>query len=124
VAWASGFRQQTGRPLAFVHLDIPFGRPGEEGVAIDYFAETDRLKRQGLIQAAGVIYDGTPTDPSDAAWVAVDKTHIRLLEDKHHLRPDQALIQSWQAYPQHVLPDSSPGSLTSLVDYYADRAKP
>jgi hypothetical protein len=122
-AWVSGFRNQTGRPLAFMHLDIPFNRPGEEGFAVDYYTESQKLKQQGLIQAIGIIYDGTPTDSSDEAWVLDAKQHIHLLEDKHRLQPDHALIQSWQAYPQHVLPESSAGSLTSLINYYAGRTR-
>jgi len=121
LAWTSGFRSQTGRPLAFTHIDIPFNRPGEEGYAVDYYQEVEKLKQQGLIQAIGVIYNGTPTDSSDEAWILDAKQHIRLLEEKHHLHPDQALIQSWHAYPQHVLPESSAGSLTGLIDYYAGR---
>ncbi len=122
-AWASGFRNQTGHPLAFTHLDIPFNRPGEEGFAVDFYHQVEKLKQQGLIGAIGIIYDGTPTDPSDEAWIQDAKEHIRLLEDKHGLHPDQVLIQSWQAYPQHVLPESSPGSLTGLINYYAARKK-
>jgi hypothetical protein len=122
-AWASGFRNQYGHALAFTHLDIPFNRPGEEGYAVDYYHYIEKLQQQGLIGAIGVIYDGTPTDSSDEAWVLDAKEHIHLIEDKHGLRPNQALIQSWQAYPQHVLPESSAGSLTGLVNYYAARVK-
>jgi hypothetical protein len=122
-AWVNGFRNQTGRPLAFMHLDIPFGRPGEEGFAVDYYAEAATLKQQGLIKAIGIIYDGVPTDQSDEQWVLDAKTHIHVLEDKHHLRPDQAVIQSWMTYPQHMLPESAAGSLTGLVNYYAGRAQ-
>jgi len=122
-AWVNGFRSQTGSPLAFTHLDIPFNRPGEEGYAVDYYHEVERLKQQGLIGAVGIIYDGTPTDSSDEAWVQDAKGHIHLLEDRDGLHPDQALIQSWQAYPQHMLPETSPGSLTGLVNYYAARRK-
>lgn len=122
-AWATGFRNQHGHPLAFTHLDIPFNRPGEEGYAVEYYRYVEKLQQQGLIGAIGVIYDGTPTDSSDEAWVLDAKQHIHLLEDQHGLHPDQALIQSWQAYPQHVLPESSAGSLTGLVNYYAGRRK-
>jgi hypothetical protein len=122
-AWTGGFRSQYGHPLAFSHLDIPFNRPGEEGYAVEYYHYLQKLKQQGLVGAIGVIYDGTPTDASDEAWVLDAKEHIRLLEDKHGLRPDQALIQSWQAYPQHVLPESAAGSLTGLVNYYVARVK-
>jgi hypothetical protein len=122
-AWASGFRAQYGRPLAFTHLDIPFNRPGEEGYAVSFYHQVERLKQQGLIGAIGIIYDGTPKDSSDEAWVEDAKQHIQLLEDKYGLHPDQALIQSWQSYPQHVLPESSAGSLAGLVNYYAARKK-
>lgn len=122
-AWVSGFRNQSGRPLAFVHLDIPFNRPGEEGFAVDFYRQVEKLKQQGLVTAIGVIYDGTPTDSSDEEWIRDAKEHIHLIEDKHGLHPDQALIQSWQAYPQHVLPEGSAGSLTGLINYYAGRAK-
>jgi hypothetical protein len=122
-AWANGFRKLTGKPLAFMHLDIPFKRPGEEGYAVEFFHYAERLKQQGLIGSIGVIYDGTPDDASDEAWVQDAKEHIRLIEDKNKLRPDRVLVQSWQAYPQHVLPESAPGSLTGLVNFYAQRAK-
>jgi hypothetical protein len=122
-AWVTGFRNQTGHPLAFMHLDIPFNRPGEEGFAVEFFRYAERLKQQNLLSAIGVIYDGTPTDTSDESWIQDAKGHIHLIEEKNGLRPDQVLIQSWQAYPQHVLPESSPGSLTGLVNYYAGRAK-
>jgi hypothetical protein len=122
-AWANGFRHQTGRPLAFMHIDIPFNRPGEEGFAVEFYRYAERLKQQNLLGAIGVIYDGTPTDTSDESWILDAKEHIHVIEDKHGLHPDQVLIQSWQAYPQHVLPESSPGSLTGLVNFYARRVK-
>ena len=121
--WATGFRAQYGHPLAFTHLDVPFNRPGEEGYAVDFFRQAQKLKSEGLISAIGIIYDGTPTDASDEAWVQDAKAHIQLLEDKNGLRPDQAIIQSWQAYPQHVLPETAAGSLTGLVNFYAARSK-
>lgn len=122
-AWANGFRTETGHPLAFIHLDIPFNHPGAEGFAVDMYGEAAKLKQQGLIGAIGIIYNGAGMDSSDEAWVTDAKEHIRVIEDKHGLHPDQAVIQSWDAYPQHVLPETSPSSLTGLVNYYAGRTK-
>ena len=122
-AWASGFRNQMGRPLAFMHLDIPFNRPGEEEFAVEFYRHAEHLKQQNLLGAIGVIYDGTPSDSSDESWIEDAKEHIHVIEDKHGLHPDQVLVQSWQAYPQHMLPESSPGSLTGLVNFYARRVK-
>jgi hypothetical protein len=120
-AFATAYRDLGGRPLAFMQLDIPFSRRGEERFAVDFYAAVDRLKRRGLIDKIGVIYNGTPNDPSDEAWVADAKAHIHALEDKDGLHPDQALIWSWMDYPEHALPETAPGSLTGLVDGYAGR---
>lgn len=122
-AFAAGFRQQTCRPLAFLQLDTPFNHPGEEALAVRFYRGVEQLKRQGLVDKIGIIYDGTRDDPTDEAWVSDAEQHIRLLEDKDHLHPDQAVIFSWMEHPQHALPESSPGSLTSLVDHYAHRNK-
>jgi len=121
--FASGFRRQTGRPLAFMHLDTPFKHPGEEGLTVAFYRAVEQLKQQGLVEKIGVIYDGTPDDRSDAAWVSDAEAHVHLLEDKDHLHPGQAVIFSWMDYPQHALPESSPGSLTGLVDFYAARTR-
>ena len=123
IAWVTGFRNQMGRPLAFMHLDIPFDRPREERFAVEFYRYAEHLKQQNLLGAIGVIYDGTPSDTSDESWVQDAQQHIRLIEDEYGLHPDQALIQSWQAYPRHTLPESSQGSLTGLVNFYARRMK-
>jgi hypothetical protein len=122
-AWVTGFRSHTGRPLAFLHLDIPFLRPGEEGFAVQFVQYAEVLKQQNLIGAIGIIYNGTPADRTDESWVLDAEEHIRLIEDKNGVHPNHVLIQSWQEYPQHMLPESSPGSLTGLVNYYARRMK-
>jgi len=123
LAWVTGFRNQMGRPLAFMHLDIPFNRPGKERFAVEFYRYAESLKRQDLLGAIGVIYDGTQSDTSDKSWILDAKQHIRLIEDKNGIHPDHVVIQSWQAYPQHVLPESSPTSLTGLVNFYARRMK-
>jgi hypothetical protein len=122
-AWASGFSGEMGRPLAFMHLDVPFLRPDEERYAVEFYRYVVDLKQRHLIGAIGVIYDGTRADTSDESWIQDAKEHIRLLEDKDGMRPDHVLIQSWMEYPQHSLPDSSPSSLTGLVNFYVHRGK-
>lgn len=121
LAWARAFQKVMGRPLAFVQMDIPFARPGEERFAVEYFRYMENLKQQKLIGAIGIIYNGTPQDTDDETWVKDAKEHVRLLEDKDGLRPDQVIIQSWTPNPTHALPDSSPSTLTGLVNFYAQR---
>jgi hypothetical protein len=121
--WTRAFLKVMGRPMAFVQMDIPFARPGEERFAVEFFRELENLKQQKLIGAIGVIYNGTPQDTDDDSWVRDAQEHIRLLEDKNGLRPDQVIIQSWTANPTHAMPDSSPSTLTGLVNFYAQRMK-
>jgi hypothetical protein len=118
-AWATLFRTRLGRPLAFMHLDIPIDRPQDIAAAVDFFHFMETLKQEKDLEAVGIIYNGGPKDQTDQAWVASARSHIQLFEDQNHLRPDQAIIQSWSANPTHAMPDSSPDTLTGLVNYYS-----
>ena len=127
--WAKGFRMAMNRPLAYIHLDIPWtddgrrvpgtDRPSKEpGDALAFYTYMLELKRQGLIGKIGIIYDGTPDDKTDAAWVKDARDHVLLLEGQHGLRPDHSIFQSWMPQPTHALPESQPDTLTSLIDWY------
>ena len=119
--WAAGLRDAMGRPLAFLDLDVQWLRPITEADALYHGGEA--LKAQGLIGQVGVIYDGTPRDTTDAAWVQDAESHVRLAEDQLRWRPDRAVIQSWMPYPTHVLPETAPDTLSHLVDAYAARSR-
>jgi hypothetical protein len=123
-ALANGFRRSTGRPLAFLHLDVIWEKPNEDRVIISFFRYTETLKRQALIGKTGIIYNGSPRESDDKTWVRSAQDHIRATEDRDGLQPDQAIIQSWAPNPTHAMPDSSPGTLTSLVKFYVRRIQP
>jgi hypothetical protein len=118
-AWANGYRQANGKPLAFMHLDIPWARANANDFAVAYYRFCEQLQMQGLIGALGIIYDGTPEDTTDSAWVRDAEGHIDTLQNKDGLRPQQAIIQSWMINPTHAMPDTSPDTLTGLVNFYA-----
>lgn len=117
--WVAGFKATMGRSLSFYDLDVEWLRGTQEPDAIYHFAVTLRARR--LIGQIGVIYDGTPQDKTDAAWVEDAERHIRLVEDQLQWRPDRAIIQSWQPHPTHALPETAADTLTHLVDVYLDR---
>jgi hypothetical protein len=127
--WALGINQITGKPLAFMQLDIPWtddGKkvPGAEFVshepadAITFYHQLEAFKGQEILERIGIIHDGTPLDTTDIAWVDDAKKHVIELEEFHGLRPDQQLFQTWMPNPSHALPESDPTTLTSLVDWY------
>ena len=121
--WTDHFRATTGRPLAFLQLDITWDRPQapEHGRMVYTYAQN--LVHQKLLGKIGIIYDGNPQDPSDAAWVEAARDHIILMERDYGLKPDQAIIQSWHTHPTHAMPDTSPDTLTGLVDFYVSRER-
>ncbi len=129
LTWARGFDKATGRPLAFMQLDIPWtddGRhvPGadriskEPGDALEFYANLQELQRQHLLERIGIIHDGTPQDETDAAWVQSAENHLRLMERKYGLHPDLDIFQSWMPRPTHALPESQANTLTSLIVWY------
>ena len=116
--WGRAYQAAMGRPLAFFHLDIPWARPDAQKTALDLFAFAESLKRQGMVEKVGVIYDASPMAPGDAAWVREAQSHIRFLEMDNGLRPDHAVFQSWTASPTHALPETAPDTLTGLANAY------
>lgn len=120
--FALTFKKKFGKPLAFLHLDVPFPRRDEANYAVAMFRYSEELKAQKLLDKIGIIYNGTAKDEDDSSWTRSARSHVALLEDELHLRPDQAIFQSWSKFPTHALPDTSPDTLTGTVLYYARRA--
>jgi hypothetical protein len=133
--WLAGVRQVLGRPVAYMHLDIPWTDDGghvpgatsvshEPADAITFYHALEDLRRQHLVDGIGIIVDGTLKDTTDAAWVQDARSHLQLLEGQYHLRPDQQIFQSWMPHPSYALPETQPDTLTSLVDWYVDAHRP
>jgi len=64
----------------------------------------------------GQIYIGDGT--TDAGWVAQAEQWMTDYEIHGSPMPDQVIFQSWEALPDHVLPESDPASFTYLIDRY------
>ncbi len=116
--WMSAFQTATGKPLAFMHADTVWGRIWQ--------ADLQRLAQ--LVRAAGVpfgvIYDGDFTEMSDTAWAANTARYAADVEDGLGIKPDQAIFQSWDKWPQHTLPDHDLTTMTGMVrDYLRQRSK-
>jgi len=79
------------------------------------------VKQHG--QQYGVIFDATPQDESDAAWIRTAEANIEAWEQTIHEPPAQVMIQSWQRHPQQLLPETSPTTLPYLVNWYCENAR-
>jgi hypothetical protein len=127
--WAKEFLAATGHPLAFLQLDNPLHVPGGNNVsasasdAVAMFRYAQELRRQNLLESIGIIYNGVRDDTDSYAWMNNARDHVRILEDRFGLHPDQAVIQSWMSYPTHTMPESSDEALTNLVLFYVSRTE-
>lgn len=102
-------------PRAF-RFDVQWGRPWQERVP----ALVAAVKQRGL--EYGVIYNGSGADKSDGEWIASAEAHVAAWRAAVKTSPDQVIIGSWNAHPSHALPETDPGSLTFLIDWYCSAA--
>ena len=113
IHFADAFRAATGRPLDFVHLDIPWQSPWQSALA--------RLQQR--LHAAhlpiGIIYNGDESDQTDLAWTQHASARAVQVEDGPSALPDQAILQSWMRHPSRMLPEDQPGTMTNLLLDYA-----
>jgi hypothetical protein len=119
--FASEFRTELGRKLAFLHIDVAWDHPEGPQQARELFTFARGMVRQNLLGTVGVIYNGTSVERSDGEWMQAAREHIATMEGNFGVRPDEAVIQSWNLVPANALPESSPEALTNLVDFYAAR---
>jgi hypothetical protein len=111
--WMDAYHAAMGEKLGFFHADVFWDRPDwRAGLR----AAIAVVRQEGV--TLGVIYDGTPADQTDAAWVDGAAAHFHAVEGEMHVRPDQAKLQSWMDHPRAMLPEGKPDTMTNLVLRY------
>jgi hypothetical protein len=98
-----------------LHLDIQWDRDDWQS-KVGWIIDTARAHGVGY----GIIYHGTAQDRSDQAWISAVKSHIVDFTRVVHQPPRDVTIQSWNEFPSHVLPETDPTSLTSVVNWYCE----
>ena len=107
--FARQFQQQTGERLAFMQADI---------IWYDNWQPQLVQWRKALHDANisyGVIFDGSGIDKSDLAWANHAIERYRTVTANPAIKPDDAVFQTWHSYPTRFLPETRPGTLTSVV---------
>ncbi len=114
-AWLDTFRAVAGYELAFLHMDIDWGRPNwpAEVLSIEEFA-----RNRGI--PMGLIYTGNPGDPTDEAWLSIAGERVKRYELETGGRPAHVLFQSWHDKPDRALPDTEPYTFTGFIRSYLD----
>lgn len=112
-AWLETFRQVNGYDLAFLHMDIDWGRP-------TWPAEVRQIEvfGRGFGVPVGIIYNGNFNDPSDEAWLSIAGERVRRYEDQAGGRPEHVVFQSWHDKPDRALPESDPYTFTGFLRAY------
>lgn len=111
-SWFTAFEQATGTPLAFFDADLDWNT-AYQGPLAQVAAD---LHSRGI--EYGVIYNGTAADTSDAAWTNNAIVHFIAVEADPATRPDDAIFQTWNSNPTHLLGENTPGTLTNVMLTY------
>jgi hypothetical protein len=109
LSFAREFKAATSTQLAFFHADVAWKTEWQPGLI--------RLKAglKSLEIPFGVIIDGSPDAPTDAAWTAEALLRLQELDSSDESSPEHVVVQSWQAQPHFVLPENEDGTLTNLL---------
>jgi hypothetical protein len=112
-AFKSALEAATGRRLESLTLDVKWRSPDWPQTAVAMAAMA-----RSLGMRFGVIYNGDDRDESDSAWIAHAERNFTVLESERGIIPDIAFFSSWNKFPTHALPETSPQTMTWLIDRY------
>jgi hypothetical protein len=113
-AWTKAYRAATGEPLAFFDFDVDWNNPHwpqelQAGVKL--------ISSLGIPIA--VTYNGSKRETSSREWVSKAVEHFRRVEGGLNIHPRYAVIQSWNRYPERMVPETDPETLSYAVREYS-----
>lgn len=109
----SHLEASIGKPIAFLHTDVAWRNPGWEAALRSVAAFSHSTKRR-----FGVIYNGDGQDADGVSWVSDATGHYEDFESNNRLIPDEALFETWDPHPTHVLPETAEGTLSHVMRSY------
>jgi hypothetical protein len=112
--WLNAYRKATGLPLDAVVLDIDWRRPW-----LDWASPAVTTAHKNGVRA-GIFLTGNGPGASDAEAIAAYKHNMQSVDDSH-LPLDLVIIANWTAHPSYNLPETSPDTLTSVLNWYNAR---
>lgn len=112
MAWTSAYEHAVGTRLSFLHVDVLWSGPWQAQIK----QLTARLHAAGI--KLGIVYNGNLDDQTGRAWTRHAEQRFVAVEANPILIPDQAILQTWMQQPDHMLPETQPGTMTWLVNRY------
>jgi hypothetical protein len=111
--WHQVYRNVSSSPFPFFIADIDWSNPSWPSLV-----KSLELQSRQSSMSFGIIYIGDPADTSDQEWTSKAAARFQLYQGANGGQPDFVLFQSWEAHPQHCLPESGPTTFTGLLDAY------
>jgi hypothetical protein len=108
--FAKEFFRQTGVRLSFMDADIIWFEKTFRSQLVEW---PRRLHEAGM--EYGVIIDGSAVDKSDLEWTRHAIERYWLVTNDPAIKPDNYIFASWMRYPARYLPETQPGTFTSVV---------
>jgi len=111
--WLDALHQELGATAPkIVRFDVQWYRPWQQSIPPIIAS----LQAHGL--SYGVIFKGTYEDRTAARYIAAAQRHIKDWQATIRQPPDQVLFQNWESMPITVLPETTPTTLTYLINWY------
>jgi hypothetical protein len=108
--FAKEFFRQTGVRLSFMTADIIWFEPTFRTQLVEW---RRRLHEEGIIY--GLYDNGSAVDKSDLEWTRHAIERYGIVTNDPAIKPDNYVIYSWMQHPARFLPETQPGTLTSVV---------
>ena len=118
--WLEAYQKAAGERFAFLDLDVPW-REWDIADLGPVLLQTEKVADAHGVPF-GVIYNGQPDAPTDREWTRQAAEAFWEFEQDLGGTPEQVPIMSWNDRPYHLLPETTFGSFTSLINqYFGDR---
>jgi hypothetical protein len=105
--------QETGHRIDALEADVSWPLPSWPTQLAELYRYTHAAGMR-----FGVVYNGDGTDQTDAAWMAHAENNFTRIEGEMGIKPDEAILASWNDHPDRFLPETSPTALSHLVLSY------
>jgi len=114
VLWWDAYEKEMGEPFGFFHLDHEYKLSGWEGVTAFLMSEAHT---RGI--EFGNVYFGEPWNENSQAWLALAEQRYELYENWYQgPSNDDVVFQSWQIYPDYILPETQADTYAYAINRY------
>jgi hypothetical protein len=105
--------QKTGKKIRAIQLDTGWDYPSW----MQPMKDMQRFAHQNKMALGFYMYGGGFAT-SDSEWITQALQHMEVAEGAVGVIPDQAIFSSWSTHPVNTMPETSPNTMTWLINRY------